>query len=137
MTTPKRNRHDLATRVIHAGQEPDPLTGAATMPVYTSSIYVQDGIGRNKGYSYSRGGNPTKSALEACLADLENAAAAFTFPSGVSAAATILEYLPTGSKILAHQDIYGGVYELLVNVRTLSAGHSRGNLPWFANASRA
>ncbi|PJO49761.1 cystathionine gamma-synthase [Ochrobactrum sp. MYb29] len=118
-----RNQAGFATRAIHVGQEPDPLTGAVIPPIYHATTYVQDGIGASKGYDYSRSGNPTRNALERCLADLEGAEVAFAFPSGLAAAATLLEALPVGSSILAHNDLYGGVYRLLADVRPLTAGH--------------
>ncbi|MFC7067962.1 trans-sulfuration enzyme family protein [Brucella rhizosphaerae] len=118
-----RNQAGFATRAIHVGQEPDPLTGAVIPPIYHATTYVQDGIGSSKGYDYSRSGNPTRNALERCLADLEGAEVAFAFPSGLAAAATLLETLPAGSSILAHNDLYGGVYRLLADVRPLTAGH--------------
>nr|WP_176024954.1 PLP-dependent aspartate aminotransferase family protein [Brucella pseudintermedia] len=120
---PHRNQAAFATRAIHIGQEPDPLTGAVTPPIYHATTYVQDGIGASKGFDYSRSGNPTRNALELCLADLEGAEAAFVFPSGLSAAATLLEALPAGSTILAHYDLYGGIYRLLADVRPVTAGH--------------
>ncbi|MGU3398844.1 trans-sulfuration enzyme family protein [Brucellaceae bacterium D45D] len=116
-----RNRAGFATRAIHVGQEPDPLTGAVIPPVYHATTYVQDGIGKSKGFDYSRSGNPTRNALELCLADLEGAEAALTFPSGLAAAATLLETLPAGASVLAHNDLYGGVYRLLADVRPLTA----------------
>ena len=119
-----RNQAGFATRAIHVGQEPDPLTGAVIPPIYHATTYVQDGIGSSKGYDYSRSGNPTRNALERCLADLEGAEVAFAFPSGLAAAATLLETLPAGSSILAHNDLYGGVYRLLADVRPLTAGHA-------------
>ncbi|WP_455296780.1 trans-sulfuration enzyme family protein [Brucella pituitosa] len=118
-----RNQAGFATRAIHVGQEPDPLTGAVIPPIYHATTYVQDGIGASKGYDYSRSGNPTRNALERCLADLEGAEVAFALPSGLAAAATLLEALPAGSSILAHNDLYGGVYRLLADVRPLTAGH--------------
>ena len=118
-----RNQAGFATRAIHIGQEPDPLTGAVIPPIYHATTYVQDGIGASKGYDYSRSGNPTRNALELCLADLEGAEAAAVFPSGLAAAATLLEALPAGSSILAHKDLYGGVYRLLADVRPVTAGH--------------
>lgn len=118
-----RNQAGFATRAIHVGQEPDPLTGAVIPPIYHATTYVQDGIGASKGYDYSRSGNPMRNALERCLADLEGAEVAFTFPSGLAAAATLLEALPAGSSILAHNDLYGGVYRLLADVRPLTADH--------------
>lgn len=119
-----RNQAGFATRAIHVGQEPDPLTGAVIPPIYHATTYVQDGIGSSKGYDYSRSGNPTRNALERCLADLEGAEVAFAFPSGLAAAATLLETLPAGSSILAHNDLYGGVYRLLADVRPLTAGQA-------------
>lgn len=115
------NRLAIETRVIHAGQQPDPLTGAVVQPIYTASTFVQDGIGKNKGYMYSRSGNPTRATLEACLADLEGGRAAFAFPTGLSAAATILEMLDSGAHVVAHHDVYGGIYRLLSKVRNRSA----------------
>lgn len=119
-----RNQVGFATRAIHVGQQPDPLTGAVIPPVYHATTYVQDGIGVSKGYDYTRSGNPTRNGLEQCLADLEGAQAAFTFPSGLAAAATLLEALPAGSSILAHNDLYGGVYRLLADVRPVTAAHN-------------
>lgn len=123
--TDERNRNQaaFATRAIHVGQDPDPLTGAVIPPIYHATTYVQDGIGSSKGYDYSRSGNPTRTMLELCLADLEGAETALVFPSGLSAAATLLEALPTGASILAHHDLYGGVYRLLADVRPVTAGH--------------
>lgn len=118
-----RNWVAFATRAIHVGHEPDPLTGAVIPPIYHATTYVQDGIGSNRGYDYSRSGNPTRKALETCLADLEGAEAAFVFPSGLAAAATLLDVLPAGSSILAHHDLYGGVYRLLASVKPLTSGH--------------
>jgi len=116
------NQLAIETRVIHAGQQPDPLTGAVVQPIYTASTFVQDGIGKNRGYMYSRSGNPTRAALEACLADLEGGRAAYAFPTGLSAAATILETLDSGAHVVAHHDVYGGIYRLLSKVRNRSAG---------------
>lgn len=116
------NQLAIETRVIHAGQQPDPLTGAVVQPIYTASTFVQDGIGKNKGYMYSRSGNPTRATLEACLADLEGGRAALAFPTGLSAAATILELLDAGAHVVAHHDVYGGIYRLLSQVRNRSAG---------------
>ncbi|MGN6305848.1 MAG: trans-sulfuration enzyme family protein, partial [Mesorhizobium sp.] len=116
------NQLAIETRVIHAGQQPDPLTGAVVQPIYTASTFVQDGIGKNKGYMYSRSGNPTRATLEACLADLEGGRGAYAFPTGLSAAATILELMDAGAHIVAHHDVYGGIYRLLSKVRNRSAG---------------
>ncbi len=120
MATKHRN---FNTRAIHAGQAPDPQTGAIIAPVYTASTYVQEGIGKNKGFIYSRTANPTRLTLEACLADLEGAQAAFAFPSGLAAAATVLELMDAGSHLVVHDDLYGGIYRLFADVRSRSSGH--------------
>ena len=114
----------FATRVIHGGQRPDPLTGAVMPPIYATSTYVQSSPGVHQGYDYSRSRNPTRDALQAALANLEGGAAAFAFASGLAATATILELLDAGSHIVAMHDLYGGSYRLLENVRKRSAGHS-------------
>ncbi|MFO1149558.1 MAG: PLP-dependent aspartate aminotransferase family protein [Alsobacter sp.] len=116
------NQFAIETRAIHAGQQPDPLTGAVVQPIYTASTYVQDGIGQNKGYMYSRSRNPTRVTLEACLADLEGARVALAFPTGLAAAATILDMLDAGARVVAHHDVYGGIYRLLAKLRNRSAG---------------
>jgi cystathionine gamma-lyase len=113
----------FATRVIHGGQRPDPLTGAVMPPIYATSTYVQSSPGVHQGYDYSRTRNPTRDALQAALADLEDGAAAFAFASGMAATATLLELLDAGSHIVAMHDLYGGSYRLLENVRKRSAGH--------------
>lgn len=123
MNMAPRNRSALATRVIHSGQEPDEATGAVVPPVYTATTFVQDGIGENRGYEYSRSGNPTRRRVETCLADLENAAAAFVFPSGLSAASTMLATLKPGTRIVAHEDLYGGTHRLLDQVAPVMSGH--------------
>ncbi len=117
--TPKRG---FATRAIHAGQSPDPVTGAVMTPISLSTTYVQDSPGVHKGYDYSRTINPTRQALEACMADLENGAAGFAFASGMAATATVLELLDSGSHVVAMDDLYGGSYRLFENVRRRSAG---------------
>jgi cystathionine gamma-lyase len=114
----------FATRVIHGGQRPDPLTGAVMPPIYATSTYVQSSPGVHQGYDYSRTRNPTRDALQAALANLEGGAAAFAFASGMAATATLLELLDAGSHIVAMHDLYGGSYRLLENVRRRSAGHS-------------
>ncbi len=119
--TDKRNR--FATRAIHGGQRPDPLTGAVMPPIYATSTYVQSSPGVHKGYDYSRTRNPTRDALQAALADLEGGGAAFAFASGMAASSTVLELLDAGSHIIAMHDLYGGSYRLLENVRKRSAGH--------------
>ena len=122
LTKRSSNRDAFETRAIHAGQEPDPLTGAVVTPIFTASTFVQDGIGENKGFMYSRSGNPTRQVLEACLADLEGAVTAIACPTGLSAASTILELLESGAHVVAHHDVYGGIYRLLELVRSRSAG---------------
>ncbi|HEV8018762.1 MAG TPA: PLP-dependent aspartate aminotransferase family protein [Steroidobacteraceae bacterium] len=114
----------FATRVIHGGQRPDPLTGAVMPPIYATSTYVQSSPGVHQGYDYARTRNPTRDALQAALANLEGGAAAFAFASGMAATATLLELLDAGSHIIAMHDLYGGSYRLFENVRKRSAGHS-------------
>jgi len=114
----------FATRVIHGGQHPDPLTGAVMPPIYATSTYVQSSPGVHQGYDYSRTRNPTRDALQAALANLEGGTAAFAFASGMAATATLLELLDAGSHIVAMHDLYGGSYRLFENVRRRSAGHS-------------
>jgi cystathionine gamma-lyase len=114
----------FATRVIHGGQRPDPLTGAVMPPIYATSTYVQSSPGVHQGYDYSRSRNPTRDALQAAVANLEGGAAGFAFASGMAASATILELLDAGSHIVAMHDLYGGSYRLFENVRKRSAGHS-------------
>jgi cystathionine gamma-lyase len=114
----------FATRVIHGGQHPDPLTGAVMPPIYATSTYVQSSPGVHQGYEYSRTRNPTRDALQAAVANLEGGAAGFAFASGMAASATLLELLDAGSHIIAMHDLYGGSYRLLENVRKRSAGHS-------------
>ena len=118
----RANRHGFATRAIHAGQTPDPTTGAIMTPIYATSTYVQESPGVHKGYEYARTQNPTRMALEACVADLENGTAGFAFGSGTVAAATILDLLESGAHVVAGDDLYGGTYRLFENVRRTSAG---------------
>jgi cystathionine gamma-lyase len=114
--------HRFATRAIHGGQHPDPLTGAVMPPIYATSTYVQSSPGVHQGYDYARTRNPTRDALQAALANLEGGGAAFAFASGMAATATLLELLDAGSHIVAMHDLYGGSYRLLQNVRQRSAG---------------
>jgi cystathionine gamma-lyase len=114
----------FATRTIHGGQRPDPLTGAVMPPIYATSTYVQSSPGVHKGYDYSRTANPTRDALQAAVANLEGGAAGFAFASGMAATSTVLELLDSGSHIVAMHDLYGGTYRLLENVRKRSAGHT-------------
>ncbi len=120
----KKNRQGFATRAIHAGQFPDPTTGAIMTPIYASSTYVQESPGVHKGYEYSRSGNPTRKALEDCIADLENGVQGYAFGSGLGATSTILELLDSGDHVIAGDDLYGGTYRLFENVRVRSAGLS-------------
>ncbi|MBP1204488.1 cystathionine gamma-lyase [Duganella sp. 1411] len=113
----------LSTRVIHAGQSPDPSTGAIMPPIYATSTYVQESPGVHKGLDYGRSHNPTRWALERCVADLEGGAQAFAFASGLAAIATVLELADAGSHIIAGDDMYGGTYRLFERVRRRSAGH--------------
>ena len=120
----KSNEHDFATRVIHAGQSPDPSTGAIMPPIYATSTFVQQSPGVHKGLDYGRSHNPTRWALERCVADLESGAQAYAFASGMAAIATVLETLDTGAHIVAGDDLYGGTYRLFERVRKRSAGHA-------------
>ena len=118
----KKNKQGFETRAIHAGQEPDPTTGAIMTPIYTSSTYVQESPGVHKGYDYSRSVNPTRKALEACIADLEGSSFGYAFASGMAASATVLVLLDSGDHVIAMDDLYGGTYRLFENVRKRSAG---------------
>jgi len=102
----------FATRAIHAGQDPDPATGATIIPIYQTSTYTQDGIEQHKGYEYSRTGNPTRTALETCLASLEGGRHGLAFASGTAAAAAVMNLLDPGDHILCADDVYGGTYRL-------------------------
>ena len=115
-------RPRFATRVIHAGQEPDPSTGAVMVPIYATSTYVQSSPGVHKGYDYGRSHNPTRFAFERCVADLENGTQAFAFASGLAAIATVLECLDAGAHIVTTDDLYGGTVRLLERVRNRSMG---------------
>jgi cystathionine gamma-lyase len=121
---PPANRQGFATRSIHAGQQPDPTTGAIMMPIYATSTYVQESPGVHKGYEYSRSQNPTRMAYERCIADLESGSAGFAFASGLAATATVLDLLDSGQHIIAMDDLYGGTYRLFERVRKRSAGLS-------------
>ncbi len=116
--------HDFATRAIHAGQSPDPSTGAIMTPIYATSTYVQQSPGVHQGFEYSRSQNPTRNAYERCLADLESGGHGFAFASGMAAIATVLELLDAGSHILAMDDLYGGSFRLFDDVRRRSAALS-------------
>jgi cystathionine beta-lyase/cystathionine gamma-synthase len=107
---------DFETRAIHAGQEPDPATGAITTPIYQTSTYVQEEVGVHKGYDYSRVGNPTRTALEECLASLENAAHGLAFSSGLGATTTLMHLVSPGERVVCVNDVYGGVYRMFSQV---------------------
>jgi cystathionine gamma-synthase len=104
------------TAAIHSGQDPDPATGAAVLPIYQTSTYVQDSVGEHKGFEYSRTDNPSRQALETCLADLEDAAGAVAFGSGMAAIATLALTLKSGQKVVFSDDVYGGTYRLFAKV---------------------
>ena len=123
MNTPPR-RQAFSTRAVHAGQTPDPSTGAVVTPIYANSTYVHSSPGVHKGLDYGRSHNPTRWAFERCVADLEGGAQAFAFASGMAAIATILEVLDAGAHIIAGDDLYGGTYRLMERVRRRSAGLS-------------
>ncbi len=106
----------LETLAIHAGQAPDPTTGAVMTPIYQTSTYVQSGVGEHKGYDYARTGNPTRTALETCLAALEGAAHGLCFASGMAAIDTLLRLIKPGEHVLASNDVYGGTYRLFTRV---------------------
>jgi len=108
--------HGFSTRAIHVGQAPDPTTGAVITPIYQTSTYAQEGLGRHKGYEYSRSGNPTRTALEECLASLEGARHGLAFGSGLGAETTILHTLHSGDHVVAMDDLYGGTFRLFERV---------------------
>lgn len=118
------NRQGFATRAIHAGQQPDPTTGAIMVPIYATSTFVQESPGVHKGYEYARSQNPTRMAYEACIADLESGHRGYAFASGLAAEATILELLDAGAHVIASDDLYGGTYRLLHRVRSRTANLS-------------
>ena len=104
------------TLAIHAGQEPDPATGAVMTPIYQTSTYVQQGVGEHKGYDYARTGNPTRTALETCLAALEGGAWGLAFASGMAATDAIAHLLERGDHVVLADDVYGGTYRLFARV---------------------
>lgn len=106
----------FGTKAIHAGQEPDPTTGAIMTPIYQTSTFVQEAPGEHKGYAYARGKNPTRVALEKCLAALENAQYALCFSSGMGAADTVIKLLSPGDEVIATDDLYGGTYRMFTKV---------------------
>ncbi|HZT40051.1 MAG TPA: cystathionine gamma-synthase [Bryobacteraceae bacterium] len=111
----------FGTRAIHAGQTPDPATGAIMTPIYATSTYVQQAPGVHKGYEYSRSQNPTRTAYEACVANLEGGVCGFAFASGLAAMSTVLELLDSGDHVIANDDLYGGSFRLFERVRKRSA----------------
>ncbi|MBS0455867.1 MAG: cystathionine gamma-synthase [Proteobacteria bacterium] len=115
-------KQGLGTRAIHAGQSPDPSTGAIMTPIYATSTYVQQSPGVHKGYEYTRSHNPTRFAWERCVADLEGGTHGFAFASGLAATSTVLELLDSGSHVICMDDVYGGTYRLFERVRKRSAG---------------
>ena len=118
----KKNSQGFSTRAIHAGQRPDPTTGAVMTPIYATSTYAQESPGVNKGYEYARGKNPTREAFEACIADLEGGTHGFGLASGMAATSTALELLDAGSHIVTGDDLYGGSWRLFERVRRRSMG---------------
>ena len=125
MTAPvNEHKKHLSTRVIHGGQSPEPSTGAVMPPIFATSTYRQESPGVHKGLDYGRSHNPTRWALERCVADIESGGAAFAFASGLAAIAAVLELLPANSHIVAGDDMYGGTFRLFERVRRKSAGHS-------------
>jgi cystathionine gamma-lyase len=118
----KPRKSGFATRAIHAGQTPDPTTGAVMPPIYATSTYVQKSPGVHQGYEYSRTQNPTRNAYERCIADLEGGTHGYAFASGMAATATVLELIDSGSHVVAMDDLYGGTRRLFQRVRQRSAG---------------
>ena len=123
MSSKKGHSSDrLATRVIHAGQQPDPSTGAIMTPIFATSTFVQRSPGEHQGWEYSRSHNPTRDAYEKCIADLEGGIRGFAFASGMAATATLLELLDSGDHVVAGDDLYGGTFRLFHRVRERSSG---------------
>src|SRR3989440_11465189 len=111
-----KKQHDFATRAIHAGQEPDPTTGAIMTPIYATSTYLQEAPGKHKGYDYSRSINPTRLALERNLATLEGGKFGLCFASGMAAISTVIEALDSGDHVVSCNDLYGGTYRTFTKV---------------------
>ena len=116
------HRHGIGTRAIHAGQSPDPSTGAVMTPIYATSTYVQSSPGVHQGFEYSRSHNPTRFAYERCVADLEGGSRGYAFASGLAATSTVLDALDAGSHVICMDDVYGGTFRLFERVRRRSAG---------------
>jgi cystathionine gamma-lyase len=106
----------FSTKAIHAGQEPDPTTGAIMTPIYQTSTFAQAGIGEHKGYEYARTGNPTRTALEQCLAALENGQYGLAFASGLAAESAVLNLLSSGDHMVSCDDLYGGTYRIFERI---------------------
>src|SRR6266516_8201774 len=113
---PRIRGMEFETRAIHEGQEPDPATGAITVPIYQTSTYAQDAVGEHKGYDYSRAANPTRTALQLCLASLEGADHGVAFASGLAAATTLVHLVSPGERVVAVNDVYGGIYRMFSQV---------------------
>src|SRR5919201_2188118 len=107
---------EFETRAIHVGQEPDAATGALTTPIYQTSTYVQEEVGVHKGYDYSRVANPTRTALQRCLASLESAQFGVAFSSGLGATTTLMHLVDPGERVVLIADVYGGVYRMMSQV---------------------
>src|SRR5215467_9285702 len=110
---------DFETRAIHEGQEPDPATGAVVPPIYQTSTYAQEAVGRHKGYDYSRVANPTRTALQQALASLESADHGIAFSSGLGATTTLMHLVDPGQRVVLLADVYGGVYRMTSQVYEL------------------
>lgn len=130
----------FATKAIHAGQEPDPTTGAVMTPIYQTSTYAQEGLGVNKGHEYARTSNPTRSALEACIASLENGTYGLAFASGLAAEHTVLNLLNTGDHIVSCDDLYGGTYRIFERImgryQVQASYVTAGDIPAYERAIR-
>src|SRR6187431_1954141 len=116
MSTGDLRSKKIATRIIHAGAEPDPSTGAIMTPIFQTSTYVQEAPGKNKGYEYARSQNPTRKALEDALAIIENGKYGLAFGSGVAATDAVIKLLSPGDEVIAANDMYGGTYRLFTKV---------------------
>jgi cystathionine gamma-lyase len=117
-----KKTHGIGTKAIHAGQSPDPSTGAVMVPIYATSTYAQASPGEHQGFEYSRSHNPTRFAYERCVAELESGTHGYAFASGLAATSTVLELLDSGAHVICMDDVYGGTYRLFVPVRRRSAG---------------
>src|SRR6195256_1901140 len=111
-----KKQHDIATRVIHAGQSPDPSTGAIMTPIYQTSTYVQESPGKHQGYAYARGANPTRNALQKSIAALENGKFGICYSSGMGATDAVIKLLNPGDEVITSNDLYGGSYRMFKRV---------------------